>query len=157
MARQFAQDTAVSVEKSRAEIERTLARYGAEAFGYMADGPVVKIAFRMNGKHFRFMLTLPSKSEQRFTHSSRGMRSTDIALAAWEQACRQKWRALALVIKAKLEAVDANISTLEDEFMAHLVLPSGETMGEWVKPQIEEAYRIGLMPKTLALTGPSNA
>lgn len=150
----YASETNVSVDKSRAEIERTLSRYGADAFMYGTDGAEVRIGFRMSARHFRFALTLPSKIEKRFTHSSRGMRSTDVALAAWEQACRQKWRALALVIKAKLEAVDAQISTLEDEFLAHMILPSGETMGEWAKPQIEEAYRVGHMPKTLMLTGP---
>lgn len=153
MAR-YAAETSVSVERSRGEIEATLNRYGADAFAYASDGPEVKIAFRMQGKHFRFALTLPAKAEPRFTHHSRGMRTTEAALAAWEQACRQKWRALALVIKAKLEAVDAQISTLEDEFLAHLVLPSGDTMGAWAKPQIEQAYLTGAMPKHLLLEGP---
>ena len=35
-----------------------------------------------------------------------------------DQACRQRWRALLLVIKAKLEAVTAGISTVETEFLA---------------------------------------
>lgn len=151
----YAAETSVSVERSRAEIERTLNRYGADAFGYTIESAVVRIAFRMKSRHFRFMLMLPDKTERRFTHSTRGMRSTETALGAWEQACRQKWRALALVIRAKLEAVEANISTLEDEFLAHMVLPSGETMGEWAKPQIEEAYRLGNMPRALALAGPA--
>lgn len=34
MSGQYAKDTSVSVEKSRAEIETTLARYGAESFAY---------------------------------------------------------------------------------------------------------------------------
>ena len=154
----YAADTSVSVERSRAEIERTLDRYGADAFGYTTGDGQVRIAFRMKGKHYRFMLTMPQKSERRFTHYKRGYnehtRTTEAALAGWEQACRQKWRALALVIKAKLEAVEAEISTLDDEFLAHMVLPSGETMGEWAKPQIEEAYRLGHMPKQLAIAGP---
>lgn len=154
----YTASTSVSVEKSRAEIEKTLNRYGADAFAYGTDGPQVRIAFRMKDRHFRFSLTLPLKSEKQFTTYKRGYsemaRATDAAVALWEQACRQKWRALALVIKAKLEAVDAKISTLEDEFMAHLVLPSGETMGEWATPQIEEAYRAGAMPKALMLEGP---
>lgn len=154
MAR-YASETSVSVEKSRAEIEATLNRYGADAFAYASDGPEVKIAFRMKGKHFRFALTLPGKSEKRFTTHSRGLRTTEAALAAWEQGCRQKWRALALVIKAKLEAVEAQISTLEDEFLAHLVLPSGETMGDWARPQVEEAYALGHMPRSLMLEGPN--
>jgi hypothetical protein len=34
----YAADTSVSVEKSRMEIERTLARYGADAFAYFSEG-----------------------------------------------------------------------------------------------------------------------
>lgn len=154
----YAAETSVSVEKSRSEIEATLNRYGADAFAYATDGPMVKIAFRMHGKHFRFQLTLPGRDEERFTTYMRGsakyLREPNVALAGWEQACRQKWRALALVIKAKLEAVDAQISTLEDEFLANLVLPSGDTMGVWAKPQIEQAYLDGRMPKHLLLEGP---
>jgi hypothetical protein len=59
-----------------------------------------------------------------------------------------------LVIKAKLEAVAAEISTVEDEFLAHTVLPSGETVGEWVKPQVEQAYLSGAMPTQLQISGP---
>ena len=33
----YAKDTSVSVERSRAEIETTLTRYGATAFGYATD------------------------------------------------------------------------------------------------------------------------
>lgn len=33
----YADNTSVSVEKSRGEIERTLGRYGATAFGYMTE------------------------------------------------------------------------------------------------------------------------
>lgn len=37
-----------------------------------------------------------------------------------------------LAVRAKLEAVEAKITTFEEEFMAHLVIPdgSGETVGE---------------------------
>lgn len=153
MAR-YAESTTVSVEKSRAEIEATLNRYGADAFAYMTDGPLVKIAFRMKGRQFRFILSLPSKAEKRFTEHSRGARTPDAALAMWEQSCRQKWRALNLVIKAKLEAVEAGISTLDDEFLSHLILPNGQTMGEWAKPEIQRAYEIGHMPSSLLLEGP---
>ncbi len=69
--------------------------------------------------------------------------------ALWEQACRQRWRALALVVRGKLEAVEAGITTVEDEFLAHLVLPSGETFGEWAGPQLEAAYERGQMPALL--------
>lgn len=150
----YASDTAVSVEKSRMEIERTLQRYGADAFAYFSEANRAMVAFRMADRQIKFVLTLPEKSLREFTHHSRGMRTADAALAAWEQACRQRWRALALVIKAKLEAVAAGITTVEDEFLAHTVLPDGSTVGEWARPQLDEAYRIGAMPTALLLEGP---
>jgi len=62
---------------------------------------------------------------------------------AAEQACRQKWRALSLVVKAKLEAVESGITTFEDEFLAHIVLPNGQTVGEQALPRVREAYATG--------------
>lgn len=56
---------------------------------------------------------------------------------------------LALVIKAKLEAVAAGITSFEDEFLAHIMLPSGGTVGEWARPQLEVAYSTGAMPALL--------
>lgn len=153
MAR-YAADTNVSVEKSRMEIERTLARYGADAFAYFAEAGQAMIAFRMGARQIKFILRLPEKNRREFTHHTRGIRTPDAALAAWEQACRQRWRALALVIKAKLEAVAAGITTVEDEFLAHTVLPDGSTVGEWARPQLDEAHRIGAMPTQFQIEGP---
>jgi hypothetical protein len=62
----------------------------------------------------------------------------------------QRWRALALVIKAKLEAVAAGITTVEQEFLAHIVLPDGHTtVGTWMAPQLAAAYDAGTMPALL--------
>ena len=97
------------------------------------------IAFSMEGRQVRFVLPMPDKGERRFTHHSKGARTPDAALKQWEQACRQRWRALALVIKAKLEAVESGISIFEDEFMANIVLPGGRTVSEEVRPRIAEA------------------
>jgi hypothetical protein len=153
----YAADTSVSVEASRAEIERTLQRYGADQFMYGWDAEQAVVQFRMQGRHVRFLLPLPAKDAREFTHQPvRGNPRTEAqAYKAWEQACRQRWRALNLVIKAKLEAVDAEISTIEDEFMAHLVLPDGQTVGQWLGPQIEDAYQLGKMPSMLAI-GPGS-
>jgi len=147
----YAADTSVSVENSRAEIERTLRRYKADAFAYATEGTRASIMFRMNDRKIRFILQMPDRNNREFTHHSRGMRVHEAAEKAWEQACRQKWRALALVIKAKLEAVAADITTVEDEFLAHTILPDGSTVGQWAKTEIEEAIRIGRMPTSLML------
>lgn len=149
----YAADTSVSVEASRNEIERTLTRYRADAFAYATEAGRASIMFRMAGRQVRFVLTLPDRQDRGFTHHSRGERTEASADAAWEQACRQRWRALALVIKAKLEAVSAGITTIEDEFLAHTILADGRTVGEAIKPQIEEHYALG-GPATLMLGAP---
>lgn len=151
----YAKDTIVSVAKSRAEIEEIVTRYGASAFmsGIRADQAL--IAFEMKGRNIRFHLPLPGVDQ--FTHRSvkRGnrtvqeRRSENQQREAWEQACRQRWRALALVIKAKLEAVESNISTVEEEFLAHIVLPGGKTVYETTRQQIQIAYESGQVQKLL--------
>ena len=150
----YASDTNVSVESSRNEIERTLTRYKADAFAYATEPGRASIMFRMGGRQVRFVLNLPDRQDREFTHHSRGERTESAADAAWEQACRQRWRALALVIKAKLEAASAGITTVEDEFLAHTVLADGRTVGAAIKPQVDEHYLTG-GPATLFLGGPS--
>lgn len=148
----YAEKTSVSSDKSRNEIERTLIRYGASKFsyGWDSDGRAI-IAFVAKGRMIRFDLPLPDQASEEFhsTPSGRRRRDATAAYVAWEQACRQRWRALALAIKAKLEAVECNIATFEEEFLAHIVLPNGETVGDWVIPQVEQSYATKKMPKLL--------
>lgn len=148
---QYALNTSVSVDSSIAEIRRTLTKYGADRFAYGEGIDEAQVMFRLNGKMMRFDLTMPNRDDKEFTRTpSRGnLRSQESALLEWEKACRQRWRALVLVIKAKLEAIESGISTLESEFMANIMLPNGSTVGEFMLPQIEESYKIGGMPKML--------
>ncbi len=145
----YAQTTTVASERSRSEIEATLVRYGAGAFMYGWEEERAIVQFRMGGRHIRFDLPMPDKDDPEFTHHSRGERTATAAHQAWEQATRQRWRALALVVKAKLEAVESGIATFEEEFLAHILLPDGSTVGQWAAPQVESAYLTGAMPKLL--------
>lgn len=147
----FAADTAVSVDKSRSEIERTLARYGATAFAYMSTADKAVIMFEAGDRRVRFDLPLPNRWDSRFSETPTGRVRTETAsLAEWEQACRQRWRALNLAIKAKLEAVESGIATFENEFLAYVVLPNNCTIGDWATPQIAKAYAGGAMPALMA-------
>lgn len=154
----YAENTSVPAEKSRGEIERTLQRYGATAFMYGWDADQALIQFRANGRHVRFLLPMPDRDAREFTHTpGKGLRrAPEQALVEWEKACRQRWRALALVVKAKLEAVEAGITEFEDEFLAHIVLPDGQTAGDWMRPQINQAYATGAMPAMLPALGPGS-
>ena len=110
----YAQSTTVTVERSRAEIENILGRYGASKFAYFSEKHRAMVAFEIKGKRIRFIIPLADKSETRFNrkkyyNSSRQM-TPEESQKVWEQACRQKWRSLSLIIKAKLEAVLGNPS-----------------------------------------------
>jgi len=136
----FAQSTRVPVEQTRNEIERTLARYGATGFAYFNSLERSMIAFEASGRRIMFELPLPISKQI----SDEGKRN---------QVIRQRWRALLLVIKAKLEAVESKITTFEDEFMAHIVMPDGQTVSTHLRPRIAEAYESGNMPPLLPAPG----
>lgn len=147
----YAAETTVSSEASRAEIDRTLVRYGATGFMYGWQGERAVIGFELNGRAIRFVLKMPDPNDQAFTHTDvrRARRSADGQREAYEKAVRQKWRALALVIKAKLEAVESGIVEFDQEFMAHIVMPDGKTMTETMLPKMREALEGGTPPPML--------
>jgi len=135
----YAEQTSVPVERSKTEIEKILANYGATQFGYMTMKDKALIAFIANGKNIRFIIPMPSISDFNQTPTGRTRKSSSVP-AAYEQEIRRRWRALSLVIKAKLEAVECGISEFEDEFLANIVMPNGKTVGEQTRPLIETAY-----------------
>jgi hypothetical protein len=151
----YAENTAVSTEKSRMEIERTLKKYGADQFLYGTSNNAAMVAFTMKCRQVRFILPLPDKNSDEFqyTPQRRNSRSASAVEEAWEQACRQRWRALYIVIKAKLEAIECGISVFEDEFMSNIVLPNNQLVGDYMRTQIEQAYLSGAMPPMLPMLG----
>jgi hypothetical protein len=150
----YAAKTSVGWKSSRDEIERTLLRYGATQFmtGWSDGGAMV--AFSARQRQFRFILPLPDRRARQFTHTPERdiERGSLEAEKAYDQAIRQRWRALVLIIKAKLEAVEAGISTFEEEFLGHTILPSGRTVAEETLPSIALMYEGGAMRPLLELT-----
>jgi len=148
----YATNTSVGIDRSKAEIEKILTRYGADQFisAWQSDPPRAFIGFSIEGRQVKISLPIPDRNSEEFTLTETGReRSEASAYTAWEQAQRQRWRALALIVKAKLEAVDCGISTIEREFLADVVLSNGATFGEWAAPQLEAAYTNGKMPPLL--------
>lgn len=152
----YAENTSVSVAKSKAEIEDVVTRYGANRFASMTERDKAVIVFEVHGYRVQFVLPLPDKEDFR-SYEKKGpygskrtvRRDDDQMTKEWEQACRQKWRALTLAVKAKLEAVESGITNFQDEFLAHIVLPDGKTVGKWFNPQLKAAYETGKMPLML--------
>jgi hypothetical protein len=60
-----------------------------------------------------------------------------------DQVEREQWRALLLILKAKLEFIASGHTTPEREFLAFTVLPSGAIVGDELEPRLAEAYATG--------------
>lgn len=130
----YAESTKVPVAQSRTEIERLLIRAGADGFAFGWDAGKSMLQFRIADRYVRFTIPMPDEVTSR---------------AKYEQAERQRWRAMLLVVKGKLESVETGIETIEEAFLAHVVVPDGGTVKDWLGPQLEEAYRAGKMPPLL--------
>lgn len=139
----YAARTEVNVERSKQEIQRLLERHKAKQYGTAVDYDKLeaRLQFRLEDRIVRFVITLPDPAKL-----GRAMRL--------EQAERQRWRALLLVVKAKLESVENQIETFEEAFLANIVLPNDQTVAQVVRPMVGEAYRTSKMPRALLAENP---
>jgi hypothetical protein len=133
-ARRYAHGTDVPCSKTRGEIESLLVKHGAAQFlsGFDHQKHTGFVGFTLHGRQYRIPL-LPRQDN----HRDR------------EQVSREQWRALLLLCKAKLEFVASGLATVENEFLAHLVLPNGNTVGAEIAPRIAEAYAGGQVTNLL--------
>lgn len=144
MPRRYAEGTLVAVENSQLEIGKMVAKFGAERYSYIWSTENEKdfenVSFVINGRGYRMSIPSPSKSEFKVTETGRRRTSQNTINEAWDQRRRELWRALVLVVKAKLAAVQLGITTIEDEFMSSTVMPNGETYSGFGKEQIRVIY-----------------
>lgn len=143
----YAEGTSVPVERSQTEINKVLAKFGADQFvnASSASPPAVLLGFRAKGKAIKFYLPLPSPDHFKGTPSQ-----VEKLFAA---EVRRRWRALVLVLKAKLEAVQSGITTFEQEFYAHILLPGGMTVYEMSHKEVTKALEHGKPPSFGGLLG----
>jgi len=133
--RVYAEDTKVPTAQSRAQIETMLRKANANRIVTMDEALEAVVAFMLAGRLIRLRIEIPGDAS--------------------DQRRRAIWRAIGLVVKAKIEAVAQGITTVEQEWLAHVVLPNGRTVGDWVEPQLQVAYDEGRMPtEPLMLEGP---
>lgn len=150
----YARQTSVSIERSQEEIKSLLRRYGVKKSGVEEDtdegwGAII---FYIGHLIVRIKITYSPIEEFEFTPAGRSYRSERGQYEAWEQAVKQRWRALVLAVKSKLEAVEVGIATIEQEFMPYVVMPDGKTLSEHIVPQLLEAAKAGRqlqLPKLL--------
>ncbi len=144
----YAQRTTVGQPATFNEIERTLKRYGATAFMYGSTDTEAVVMFDAKGLRLKFRLRFPGIESFRLTETGRE-RTDSVALKAQDEEVRRRWRALLLVIKAKLESVESGIETFQEAFASQIVLANGQTVGQWLVPQLAESASSGNMPPLL--------
>lgn len=148
----YATQTQVSPEKSQAEVQQLLRRYGATKQGVFEEPGWAHVVFEFNRLSIRISVSLPAGSDPKFRYDARKrLRNEAGRHAAWQQESRTRWRCLLLAIKAKLEAVETGISTIEREFLPFVVMPDGRTLYDHIQPKLVEHAATGQMPQLLAL------
>ena len=144
----FAKNTKVNVGRSQAEIRKTLSAYKASGFAFAEQQGKAVIFFEMKNRRIRFTFNLPVYGKWKMPKTG---------YIGGEKHCEQEerrlWRCALLAIKSKLECVESGITTFEQEFLAHMVLPNNRTVGDEVLPQIEDSYASGQMPPLLGYGG----
>ena len=149
----YASGTGVSIERSRAELEALLSRHGATAFSYARSETLGKVGiqFELKGYLVRYEIAIPTAKDADMRLSSMGRLRTPKQIEnAVAKELRRRWRALVLIVRAKLVAIEDGISTMEREFMPSFVLPDDRTLEEVLAPNLQKMVGSGeisaLMP-----------
>lgn len=133
--RRFAQDTEVPAGKSQEELRSMLRKAGAGGIS-IGDDPETKriiVVFKIDARFIKLRASTERPSRR----------------CSPEQLEREAWRSLVLRVKAKLDAIASGDVTFEEEFLANILLPSGETVGDDCLPKVAHAYQHGTMPPLL--------
>ena len=117
MPSKYAATTKVPVERSRAEIEKTLERYGATKTFFAKDPEAFHVGFQLGGRSVQLKVPIYDNDRKN----------------------RQAMRVLLLWIKGRLEIIEAGFSTIDREFLHDILLASGQKVGDLVVPQLNES------------------
>jgi hypothetical protein len=133
----YAEKTKVAVAETRDEIQRLLSKRGAERFFFTDEPDKAVIGFFLGAMLIKITVPYPRQDA-----------------AILQQTKRARWRRLLLIIKARFEAIDSGITTIEREFLADTVMPDGSTVAEWTAPALRSMIERGEMPTLKMLEGP---
>ena len=152
MTRRYAEKTTVASAQTQMQIQALVQRYGGEEFTVSLKEGHALLGFRLGGRAIRLTLPLPKPGEPEFRRYYRGMytyeRTDSAAQKLWEQACRANWRALLLVVRAKLEAIAIGILDVDEAFFGDVMTAAGGTVYERhareVLPELPAPARLSL-------------
>jgi hypothetical protein len=139
----YAENTSVPVEKSLGEIVTLVKKAGAQRVAQMEDVGELAIQFFLNERMLRFRVKLPTLEDMPIRDGRNSLLSPKQRNDRAAAACRQKARALLLVIKAKLESVESNVESFDEAFLANVVMSDGMTVYERIGEPLALEYQSG--------------
>jgi len=138
-------DTTVSVERSKEEINKLLKKFGCMGIQWTwLEGVEIlrfihKFEFEGVERGITFEINIPDMGRYRGHYSDRTFVKNE----------RQAFRLVVHIIKAKLTAVETGIETFENEFLSKILyqLPNGRTqkVGEVILNQIGKSKPVDLL------------
>lgn len=151
MSARYAQGTEVPVERSRAEVERILTRYGATRFGSMTEPTRATIYFEVKGRQVQLPVPMPQRTDKKIAKNHNGWARSESGIQkAIDQETRRRWRVLVITLKSMLESVESGLMTFDQVFLAHLVIPgTARTIGEAIAPKLDAICNGTALPALL--------
>ncbi len=132
MTRKYAASTDVVPERSVEEIRKYAQRRGAEEFTFAMGSRGGVVRFFIGGRPVQFVAEFPTDVDGTKFRNKR-----EVA----EQEYARRWRVVLLKIKTAFEVwQEGEESTVEEAFLAHLMLPDGTTVGQRAIEQLDGIY-----------------
>lgn len=143
--------TKVPVANSQASIRGLLVKHGAQqfTFGEGADWAGVEFVHGQMLVRMRAPLKLDDGKLKagfdKYQRNNGGKSFGEWRASSVEQEQKRIWRVLHWSLKARLEAVEEDVETFEQAFLAHIVDPStGDTLYQRLQPALDRgAFDIG--------------
>jgi hypothetical protein len=150
------ESTSVPVERSQSEIRKLLAKHGCGRFAFGEERDDIgqrwaAISFTYGGHAVRMRVPLKLVDERSVkAKAERAYRKTadEIRDEMYEQEEKRIWRVLSWNLKARMVAVEENVETFEEAFLAHLV---DQQTGRTIYQSLAEDGRVQLAAPLLAL------
>lgn len=118
MSSNYVRGASVTAAASQSEILEMLAGSGATGLRCTSEDGRAGISFASGGRQYRIVVVLPRSSDESLQPAGAGH-----APKTAHEGARQRWRALAVLIRAKLDAVASGIVTFDQEFLAYALSP----------------------------------
>lgn len=132
--KRYAEGTKVSVESSRGEITGILTKHGVQRMGWMGGPEGDQLVFELAGASYRLDIRKPTLDEVKARYIAEGGRWNLVydEQGKIDAEWRRRWRANVLLLKAKLEFIEAGDTTLERELLPYRVLKGGKTLEDLI-------------------------